>query len=388
MASLRNTFSRGISPVVLAILMAVILILWLLLGETRSARDEAPAAAMPVEQTLEEVETRWSQAEPMSREQVLQGQLLPWQQVQIMAQVSGRVETLFKQQGDRVSAGEPLLKLSDEGRSQLLAQARAMYRLRQKEVESARKLKVSNYVTETEVIRLEGELARAQADLSAAQLAVEYNQPVAPFDGIVDRHHVEVGELVQSGDAMMSLVNVQRLKANAQVPQQDVGRVAQGQPVKLQLLDGRELDGQVRFVSLAADPQTRSFYVEIEVANPDLWRVAGGSATLRIQLASVMAHRFSPALLRLGPDGKLGVRAVGEDGKVINYPVRVVSIAEDGATVEGLPERVQIITQGAGFVNPGQQVETELVQSPGNISDAAQSDTPPLQPSPGIGAAE
>jgi multidrug efflux system membrane fusion protein len=260
--------------------------------------------------------------------------------------------------------------------------------LRQKEVESARKLKASNYVTETEVIRLEGELARAQADLSAAQLAVEYNQPVAPFDGIVDRHHVEIGELVQSGDAMMSVVNVQRLKATAQIPQQDVGRVAQGQPVKLQLLDGRELDGQVRFVSLAADPQTRSFYVEVEVANPDLWRVAGGSATLRIQLPSVMAHQFSPALLRLGPDGKLGVRAVGEDGKVINYPVRVVSIAEDGAMVEGLPERVQIITQGAGFVDPGQQVETELVKSPENVPDDVPSDIPPLQPSPGIGAAE
>jgi len=378
-ASLRNTFPRGMSPVTLAILMAVILVLWLLLGEKRSAQDEAPPAKEQAEQALHAVETRWSQAQPMVREQVLQGQLLPWQQVQVMAQVSGRVETLFKQQGDRVSAGEPLLKLSDEGRSQTLEQARAIFRLRQKELESARKLRASNYATETEIIRLEGESARAQADLSAAQLAVEYNQPVAPFDGVVDRRHVEVGELVQSGDALMSLVNVQRLKAIAQIPQQDASRVVQGQAVKLQLLDGRELEGEVRFVSLAADPQTRSFYVEVAAGNPDLWRVAGGSATLRIQLPSVMAHQFSPALLRLGPDGKLGVRGVDEKGRVVNYPLRVVSIAEEGATVEGLPERVQIITQGAGFVDPGQQVRTEPVQSP----DAIQS-----EPLPGMGVAE
>ncbi|MBL4611825.1 MAG: efflux RND transporter periplasmic adaptor subunit, partial [Pseudomonas sp.] len=297
-ASFRNKLRRGISPVMLAIVMAVALVLWLLLGDQRSAKEDAPPPKEQAEEQFHKVETRWSQAEPLSREQVLQGQLLPWQQVQVMAQVSGRVEKLLKQQGERVSAGEPLLQLSDEGRSQQLEQARAIYRLRQKELEGARKLRASNYVTENEIVRLEGEVARAQADLSAAQLAVKYNQPVAPFDGVVDRHHVEVGEYVQPADPLMSVVNVERLKATAQIPQQEANRVAEGQAVKIRLLDGRELEGEVNFVSLAADPQTRSFYVEVAVANPESWRVAGGSATLRIQLPPVMAHRFSPALLR------------------------------------------------------------------------------------------
>lgn len=376
----------------LAILMAVALVIWLLLGDTRSAKDTAPPPEEQAEEQMHEVETRWSQAQPLTREQVLQGQLLPWQQVQVMAQVSGRVAKLLKQQGDVVSAGEPLLELSDEGRSQQLTQARAIYRLRQKELDGARKLRASNYVTENEIIRLEGEVARAQADLSAAQLAVEYNSPVAPFDGVVDRHHVEIGELVQPGAELMSLVNVSRLKATAQIPQQDAGRVAEGQAVKLRLLDGRELEGEVRFISLAADPQTRSFYVEAELANPELWRVAGGSATLRIQLPEVMAHQFSPALLRLGPDGNLGVHAVDEDGRVINYPVRVVAITNEGATVEGLPERLQVITQGAGFVDPGQQVRTEVVPEDETADAKASNEFQPgaaqSGPLPGQGAAE
>lgn len=375
----------------LAIVMSVALVLWLLLGDTRSAKDEAPPPKEQAESQLHEVETRWSQAEPLAREQVLQGQLLPWQQVQVMSQVSGRVERLLKQQGEVVSAGEPLLELSDEGRSQQLTEAQAIYRLRQKELDSARKLRASNYVTETEIIRLEGEVARARSELSAAQLAVQYNTPVAPFDGVVDRHHVEVGELVQPGAELMSLVNVSRLKATAHIPQQDAGRVAEGQSVKLRLLDGRELEGEVRFISLAADPQTRSFYVGAEAANPELWRVAGGSATLRIQLPEVMAHRFSPALLRLGPDGNLGVHAV-EDGRVINYPVRVVAITDEGATVEGLPERLQVITQGAGFVDPGQKVRTEVVPETGEAdtgsTSAVQPEATPSRPLPGQGAAE
>jgi len=386
-ASLKNKLRRGISPVVLAVLMTVVLVLWLLLGDTRSAKEDAPPPKDQAEEQLHKVETRWSQAEPLGREQVLQGQLLPWQQVQAMAQVSGRVEKLLKQQGERVSAGEPLLQLSDEGRSQQLEQARAIYRLRQKELEGARKLRASNYVTENEIVRLEGEVARAQADLSAAHLAVRYNQPVAPFDGVVDRHHVEVGEYVQPADPLMSVVNVERLKATAQIPQQEANRVAEGQAVKIRLLDGRELEGEVNFISLAADPQTRSFYVEAEVANPEQWRVAGGSATLRIQLPPVMAHRFSPALFRLGAGGELGVRAVDENGRVINYPVRVVAMTDEGATVEGLPERLQVITQGAGFVDPGQQVRTELIPA-GEHNDASGVAPIETQPLPGQGAAE
>ena len=293
------------------------------------------------------------------------------------------LENLAREQGDQVSAGDVLLELSDEGRSKQLAQARASYRLRQTELESTRKLRASNYATETEIVRLEGELARAAAELEAAELAVQYSQPIAPFDGVVDRRHVEVGGLVQSGAELMSLVNVKRLKASAQIPQQDASRVAVGQEVKVQLMGGRELQGQVRFVSLAADPETRSFYVEIEADNPELLRVAGGSATLRIQLPPVLAHQFSPALLRLGPDGQLGVHAVDESGQVVNHPVRVVAITNDGATVEGLPERLQVITQGAGFVRPGQQVATKLVQAADEDSDA----TSPM-PLPGTGAAE
>lgn len=384
-ASLKKKFPRGISPVGIAILMAVVLIVWLLLGDWRSARDEAPMAQQVPEQKVHQVETRWSQAQPITREQVLQGQLQPWQQVRVMAQVTGRVAQILKQQGEQVTAGQPLLVLSDEGRGQELEQARAIFRLRQKELASARKLRASNYVTETEIIRLEGEVARAQADLSAAQLAVEYNRPVAPFDGIVDRRYVEIGELVQPGAELMSVVNVTQLKGTAQIPQQDAHKVEEGQPVIIRLLDGRELSGEVRFVSLAADPQTRSFYVEVEADNPELWRVAGGSATLRIQLAPVLAHQLSPALLRLGPDGSLGVHAVDDEGRVVNYPVEVVSITDEGATVAGLPANVQIITQGAGFVDPGQVVDTLVVPAG---DDAEDPDMIESQPLPGMGAAE
>ena len=358
LTSLKQRFPWPPSPLVIAVVLSVLLMIWLLSGEKRSARDTPPGPQVQSEQQLAQVETRWSNAEPMSREQVVQGSVLAWQQVDVQAQVAGRVERLLKLQGEVVDAGEPLLQLSDEGRSQKLAQARAEVRLRQRELEGARALKKDDFVSQTELARLESELARAQAELAAAELAVQYNQPKAPFAGLVDRRLVETGQHVQPGATLMSIVDVSQVKAVGQIPQQQVSAVEPGQPVLVRLLDGRELRGEVRFVSFAADAPTRSFYIEVHAQNPGLWRVAGASATLHIQKPPVTAHRVSPSLLSLDTGGQLGIHAVDSNNVVVFHPVQVISIDGDGATVSGLPERVQIITHGAGFVRPGQQVQT------------------------------
>ncbi len=347
---------RRISPVTIAVILSVLLAVWLLIGNKNSALDEAPAPQSTQEAGLHHVETRWSEAHLQPSVLVVQGQLLPWQQVGVQAQVTGRVGRLFKQQGDQVEEGEPLLQLSDEGRAAALAQAQANLRLRETDLNSARALNASQFVPEAELIRLESELAGAQAELESAQLAEQYSRPRALFRGIVDRRHVEPGELVQPGTALMDLVDVERLKVTAQIPQQEVGRLAKGQVVELKLLDGRRLQGEVQFISHSADPATRSFYLEVRADNPELWRVAGASVTLEIQLAPVRAHRLSPALLSLNADGQLGIHTVDEQNRVEFYPVRVLGVDSQGATMAGLPDRVRVITLGGGFVRPGQQV--------------------------------
>lgn len=347
---------RRISPITIAIVLAIVLVVWLMAGKKNSALDEAPAPQSEPETGLHHVQTRWSEAELQPNVLVVQGQLLPWQQVGIQAQVAGRVKRLLKQQGDLVMEDEPLLQLSDEGREAALAQAQANVRLRETDLKSARTLKASQFVPESELIRLESELARAKAELASAQLAEQYSQPRAPFRGLVDRRHVEPGELVQPGTELMDLVDIEQLKVTAQIPQQEVGRLAAGQLVELELLDGRQMRGEVQFISHAADPATRSFYLEVKAANPELWRVAGASVTLEVQLSPVMAHRLSPALLSLNADGQLGVHTVDEQNRVEFYSVRVLGVDSEGATMVGLPDRARVITLGAGFVRPGQQV--------------------------------
>ena len=70
-----------------------------------------------------------------------------------------------------------------------------------------------------------------------------------------------------------------------------------------------------------------------------------------------MAHRVSPALLTLGPDGDIGLKIVDEFNRVEFYPVELAMSRLDGVWVTGLPETARIITVGQGYVAPGQVVE-------------------------------
>ena len=107
----------------------------------------------------------------------------------------------------------------------------------------------------------------------------------------------------------------------------------------------RRLSGTLTFISSAAEPGTRSFRIEVEVDNPERLRVAGSSATVRVHLPPVMAHRVSPAVLALDEDGRLGVPLVDEREQMVVAPVRLLSVDNEGAWITGIGERVRLITR-------------------------------------------
>lgn len=341
----------------LALLVLVALVLWMASGEVNTALEEVqppePVDAGVLARVLvDERRSRWYQPHLQ-----LQGQIQPWRQVTVGARVSATVEELLVNQGERVSAGTSLLRLSKDNRPAEVARWQARARKLESDLEAANRLGSNHLASRSEILGAETELASARAELKQAQLALENLTPKAPFNGIVNRRLVELGDLVQVGDPLLELVQVERLKARGQIPQQSVVSVAEGQAVSVELLDGRRLEGRVSFVASAADPATRSFAVEIAVDNPDGARVAGGSATLRIALPEVQAMFISPAHLSLGDDGRPGVRHVDGQNRVAFTTVKLLNVTTDGAWVSGLPDEIRLITRGGGFVSIGQEVQ-------------------------------
>ena len=202
--------------------------------------------------------------------------------------------------------------------------------------------------------------AALRAELDSARLQLRNTKVKAPFAGIYDQRMVELGDFVQPGQSLLTLVDIDRLKVSAQIAQQQVTQLELGQLVNIELLDGRRLQGELHFIAAAADPGSRSFRIEVKVDNPNGLRLAGASATLHIQTGEAMAHRLSPALLSLDENGRHGVKWVNDAQRVEFTQVELISVDNQGAWVSGLPPKVALITLGQGFVQPGQQVMVQL----------------------------
>ncbi len=349
-------------PWIIAVLITIALLLWLLSGDRFVARDEVQAEPeKPATRSeLARVEVTMLEAQPMQRQHVVQGQIEAWRRVELRAQVSGSVQKLDQDKGNRVAADQLLLSISPDDRPAQVARSEADMRQRQSDVTAARRLRERSLVSANELMRLESELAKASAELDSARLQLRNTRVKAPFAGIYDQRMVELGDFVQPGQSLLTLVDIDRLKVSAQIAQQQVTQLELGQPVKVELLDGRTLQGELHFIAAAADPGSRSFRIEVKVDNPNGLRLAGASATLHIQTGEAMAHRLSPALLSLDENGRHGVKWVNQAQRVEFTPVELISVDNQGAWVSGLPPQVALITLGQGFVQPGQQVTVQL----------------------------
>lgn len=340
----------------LSLFLFIALVVWMASGDMRVAEQEAPEQQAGGEASLPAVQVETRESSLYQPGLLLQGQIEPWQSVSIAARVPGTVEALSVGLGDRVEAGQTMARLSEDGRQAAVTRWQSRLRKLEADMDAARRLLERELTSESEVLTLESEIATARAELSGAQLAIDHLTPKAPFAGTVNRKLVDEGDLVQIGSPLFELVRIDRLKAVAQVPQQSVSEVSPGQSVSIGTLDGESLEGRVSFIASAADRETRSFAVEIDIENPQRKRVAGGSATLRIALPEVEAMFVSPAYLRLDDDGRPGVRHVNDDNEVVFTTVRLLSVTTDGAWVAGLPSEIRLITRGAGFVSLGQAV--------------------------------
>lgn len=330
--------------------------LWMGSGYLGSANDESGNAAdAPSSPRPMSVQVRESTAESVTRRLENQGETLADRDVEIRAETTGRVVEVLVARGARVSAGEAIARLAMNDREARLEQARAAVAQREGDHEAARRLGDQGLQSGNEVRQAFAALQAARAELAAIRQDIDNTTIRAPFEGVLDRRDVDVGDYLSPGQPVGRVVDTERLRVIINVAQQDIGRVRPGSAATVLLGDGTRMTGEVIFVARAADTDTRTFRVEVAAENPDTVP-AGMSATVTLPLDTVSAHFVSPAVLALNDDGVLGVKGVTSDDTIEFHPVELVRSELDGIWVSGPPERLRLVTLGQGFVRQGERV--------------------------------
>lgn len=196
----------------------------------------------------------------------------------------------------------------------------------------------------------------AHTAVAAAQEEIDRLKITAPFAGLLESDSAEVGSLLQPGNLCATVIQLDPIILVGFVPETAVGRVEMGARATARLASGENVEGEVTFISRAADETTRTFRVEIEVPNPHLTLRDGETAEITIRADGTKAHRLPQSALTLNDEGILGVRVVTGAGEAAFRPVTVLRDTPDGAWLSGLPDRADVIIIGQEFVTDGVRV--------------------------------
>lgn len=345
------------TPVYLALGIVVSVSLWMLSGLGSEPVPQSGATLPAAEERAAQpaVRTIRSQAMDITREVVASGRTQANRMLELKAETDGSVVSIDVERGQNVDKGQTLVSLDMRDRELRLREAAARVMQRETEFEALANLRGQQFSTEIQIAEAEAALASARAAHAAIELELSQLTLQAPFASIVQERPVEIGDLVRVGDTVATLVDLDPLIVVGEINERDIAWIHQGGKGSARILDGEVREGSVRYISAVAETATRTFQVELAIPNSDHSLQAGLTAELRLFADTIRVHALSSALLSLADDGTVGVKVV-EDGKVRFYPVEIVGSAQDGMHVSGLPDSVEVITVGQGYVTEGQRV--------------------------------
>jgi multidrug efflux system membrane fusion protein len=345
-------------PKFIAFGLAVLVGLWLLSGNlgNKPAETTAQANTGNTAGTMS-VQFQAQVAQPVTRNLSVYGRTAPVRQVELKAETSGRVSELGVRRGTLARSGDLLLKLDLRDRQARLEQARAAVNQQQSAYQGQLELKPRGYVSETQLAETLAKLESARAELTRAELDLEYMNVRAPFDGMLQERDVEIGDYVRAGDPVATFVDNTRLIVTGSIAEQDAGFVRIGTVATAHLVTGEVVSGKIRYIAPVADEATRTFTVELELPNPAGKLPAGVTTEMRIPAGVVLAYLVSPSILTLDAEGELGLKTVDAQGKVAFTRISIAQSGSNGVWVTGLPEQANIIVVGQGYVSAGQAVK-------------------------------
>ena len=284
----------------------------------------------------------------------------------LSAQASGTI-TRLADRGERVRSGGLVAQIDPTQERAATEQLRAQFELAEDRLERQRPLYRDSIISAIEYEQIRTEYNRAKAALQEAEERLAKTRVETPFAGTVEERFMERGEQASPGMQIARVVNTQRVRVTAGVPERYANDIQSGTPVRL---DFRRYGGDVRkgavtFAGRAISAETRTFPIEVQVDNPDgrlkPEMVARLVVTRSQRDSALVVPRTAVVRDELGTH--LFV-AVPTDSTVVAEKRDVVlgsRYAERAVVLSGVQRGEQIIVAGQNNLAPGDPVNVATV---------------------------
>lgn len=287
--------------------------------------------------------------------------------IQVRALEMGYLEAIPIKEGQQVKKDDLLFQVIPVIYKSKLDAENAEARLAQLEYSYTKKLFVDKVVSQNEVLLLEAKLTKAQAKAQLAAAELNFASVKAPFDGIVDRLHLQQGSLVQEGEILTTLSDNSLMWVYFNVPEarylEYMTNLNQNKDLKIELVlaNGTTFNQPGKIGAIEADFNNENGNIPFraDFANPDKLLRHGQTGTVlisRVQRgAIVIPQRATFEVLQ-----KRYVYVVDENNVAHQREIEIENELDDIFVIkDGLDVNERIVLEGIRQVRDGATVECE-----------------------------
>jgi RND family efflux transporter MFP subunit len=268
------------------------------------------------------------------------------------------VEQVLFVPGKRVRKGDILLTLHDEEQAVALARAKAQYPIAKANSQRFHDLLKQDAGSAQEAESAFNAFKTAEADLRAAEVALQRRTIIAPFDGIVGLTTVEVGDYIRIGDTIATLDDTSSIVIEFSVPQEVAGFVELGEQVSVRLASSESLpvSAEITAVDSRVNSVSRTLGVEATMANNGQRIIPGAVFNVKTTRDGVPALMVPGLAIQWDRSGAY-VWSVDEQGVAKRSAVVILQRTDEQVLVQStlLPEQA-IVAEGADRVRVGVQL--------------------------------
>jgi RND family efflux transporter MFP subunit len=281
-----------------------------------------------------------------------------WVELQLVAEVSGKVTEKVVREGKPVTKGDIVAKIDSRDYKNAFQSAKASYELAVADLKRLQKLYREKVTPQSQLDNAMAQVQNTKAAMGNAALDLERCSIKAPFSGVVNRVFIETGQYLEVAKPVAEILQLNRIKVRVGIPESDVDAVRRIKEfsVKIDALDGKTFPAKKHFLSRTADPMARLYNLDLVIDNvqgeilPDMF------ARVEIVKKEVLDGISIPLFSVISRNDAHLVYVVNSD----RAHQRKVSLGVlDGWRVEvkqGLDPGDQVIVVGHRSVNDGDKV--------------------------------
>ncbi len=335
------------------------------------------------------------EASSASQGATISGTVIPFKEVTLTAQLPGRVDWIAGSEGDAFSMGQELVKINDDDlrakKAQIQAQmANAMAALQNAQVQYSRELYAPRsespssmpgfgmpiimdnmftrrmgdmfgygdkplerhadlYSARTGVEQAQASLMQAQSQIQEIDTKIRDSLSIAPFDGVILKKMVEVGDTVQPGQPLIKFGHVDYLRVRSDVPARLARGLREKQLVPITLANGEKTKARVARIYPMADATNHTITVKFDLpegtsAKPGMYvelvipdNAGGGGSLVAIPKSALIPGRSLPQVLMVKEDGSTSTRLLRLGRELGDGQVLVLSGLRPGQRVVNNP---------------------------------------------------